>query len=138
VCVGFQSDISQIQYIAVVRGHKVVVCTCARMEHISGACLFGKSPASGNMIGVNMGIDHVLNLHPVLLRRSKIELDIINRVAHGGQALAASTKQIGNGNNGRCMKKLAQNHFTPPHNSVVNPTRPRWRTAEFSIPGIPL
>ena len=65
------------------------------------------------MVGMNVGIDHVVNVHPVLLSLLEIEFGVANRVAHGAQTSAPSAEQIGHSNRWRCMEKLTQDHLNP-------------------------
>jgi hypothetical protein len=46
------------------------------------------------VVGVNMGIYDVADLHSAFLGESQIKLGIIDWVAHGGQAFAASTENV--------------------------------------------
>lgn len=62
------------------------------------------------MVGVNMGIDDVADLHTTFFRHAQVGLRIVNRVAHGGQTVSSSTENVRGGDGRIRMKQLPENH----------------------------
>jgi len=62
------------------------------------------------VVSMDVSIDNVTNLHAGLLRDSEIRLDLLNGVAHGGQALTPSTEDVGRRHYWFCMQHLTQDH----------------------------
>lgn len=90
---------------------EIVPGTCAGVQNICG---FGKGcqfSAAGDMVGVNMGVDDVADFHSTSFRHAHVGLRIVDRVAHGGQALSASAKYVRGSDDGIRVKQLPENHL---------------------------
>src|SRR5579863_4057236 len=89
--------VPQIQFFVVRNTTKRELRTGARMQYIISAGGFRKAAATGNVVGMHVSIDHVADLHAGLLRDTEVRLDLLDRVAHGAQALTASTEHVRRG-----------------------------------------
>ena len=64
------------------------------MKNVLCARHLGQFPPSGNVVGVDMRVYDVTDLHPAFLSNPQVRLGIFDWVAHGGQAFAPSTENV--------------------------------------------
>lgn len=62
------------------------------------------------MVGVNMSIDDIADLHTTFFRHPEIGLRIVDGVAHGGQTSSTSTEDVRGGDGRIRLKQLPENH----------------------------
>ncbi len=87
--------IAKREHVAVSNAVKRRLGVRARKKHILRPGRFGEPPAGRGVIGMNMGVDDVENLHSRILRSLQIGLDFTDRIDHGRRSLAAAPEQIG-------------------------------------------
>ena len=66
-----------------------------RPKHIRRAGGVREHSPAGDMIGVNVGIDHEVDFHAGILRDLKVGSDIANGVDDRRRCLAAAAEQVG-------------------------------------------
>jgi hypothetical protein len=71
----------------------------------------GELTSAGEMIGMQMCIDHIADLKTALLCSPHIKLDITDGVAHGALRFAASAKHVRSGDDGMVVQELTKNHL---------------------------
>lgn len=97
---------------------EVVAGSCAGMQDVFRSRRRGEVSACGDVIGMNVGIDDVADLHPAFFRHAQIERGCVNRVAHGGQAFATSTEHVRRRDEGLSLKQLPKDHLALPIGSL--------------------
>ena len=78
--------VSEIKYFAVPHSAKCILRVGTFVQHVFGARDFGEPSPTGDVIGVQMGVDDVPDLQIVFFGNTDVEFGIINGVAHGARA----------------------------------------------------
>jgi hypothetical protein len=107
---GLDLDITEVENIAFVHAEEVISGSGTRVEDVPGSHEFGELAPTGNVVGMNVGINDVADLQAVLLGYPQVGFGITNSVAHGGQALSPSTENIRGGDDGIGAQYLPEYH----------------------------
>src|SRR5215470_18157420 len=59
---------------------------------------------------MDVSVNHVADVHAGLGCNAKIRLNLLDGVAHGGQVLTTSAKDVGRCHHCLCMQELTQDH----------------------------
>jgi hypothetical protein len=81
------------------------------VKNILRPCAVGELTSAGEMISMQMCIDHISDSKTALFCSSQIEFDVINGVAHGALGFAASAKHVRSGDDGMVVQELTKNHL---------------------------
>src|SRR5262249_41893835 len=112
-------DVSQFEYVAVADFVEWEVYIRASEQHVLRACGLSQLAASGNVIGVQVRVDHVANAHSDFFGRAQVRRYVAEGVNNGSYRLASTTEHVG------CcdrvgVQELAQNHgFLPRRRSPI-------------------
>jgi hypothetical protein len=104
-------DVAQFQFLVLRDAVKWELRARAGVQHVVSANGFGQLASTGKVVGMDVSVDNVADLHPGLLRDPQVRLNLFNRVAHGGQALAASTEDVRGRHDWLGMQELTQDHW---------------------------
>jgi hypothetical protein len=78
-------DIADIKSFTLINWQKIVGCFCAGMQHVLRLREFCQLSAGGDVVGVNMRVDHITNIHatdpPYGTERSYNGLRLANSLA---------------------------------------------------------
>jgi len=73
----------------------------------------GKRSPSGDVIGVNVGVDDVRDTHTRLATHLLVRADVFDRIDHNALALAAAAEKVRRAD-GRRVEELAKDHVLTP------------------------
>ncbi len=107
-----QRNVAQLEFVPVQRLAVVERGAGARTEHALRAQPLGETPGAGQMVGVDVRVDHVPHRHAVVGRRADVNVNLVQRIDHGGDAHAAAPHQVGRGDR-LGVQELAQDHDGP-------------------------
>ena len=82
---------------------------CLGREHVRRVRRLCERPPGGDVIGVNVGVDHEVDFHAGIFCGLKVGLDIANGINHRCRRLATAAEEVGDANR-IMMQELAQNH----------------------------
>jgi hypothetical protein len=112
--------VQDIDYDVAEREPVAILCLICRVTYVGagvqdvfGACLCCQGASDRTVIGMDVGVDHKLDLHPGLVGNPQIWLDVPERVDDGAGSVPAAAEQIGN-SHWIGMEELTQNHPDPP------------------------
>ena len=103
-------DIAQDDFIAICHRHEGESHIGAVGQDVSGSGCLGQRPPGRNVIGMEMGIDHMADLHLRRLGGIEIRLDVADRVNHQSGGPATAAEEIGDADRVE-TEKLPQDHF---------------------------
>src|ERR1700730_2178533 len=80
------------------------------MQDILRTAQLRQLPSAGNMVGMEVRVQHIGNLHPGFFRKAEIYVNVFQRVAHGGPAFTRSTEKIRRCDDRMKVKQLTEDH----------------------------
>lgn len=103
-------DIAELQAITITHPSKRITSVGALVEHVLGACCTREIPAGRVVVGVDVGIDDVLDGRSSVLRHAQVKRRRLDRVDDRGARSSRSPKKVGSGDDWICMKELSKDH----------------------------
>jgi hypothetical protein len=82
-------------------------------KDIFGTGGLGEDAACGDVVGVEMGINYIADIHAQLLSSGEIGWDIAKWIDYGRNSLASASEEI-RSRNGIGVQVLTQDHWVPP------------------------
>jgi hypothetical protein len=103
--------VAEIQNVTLGHSTKGIPGAGAFVKNILRPCALGEFASAGEMIGMQMCIDHIADLKTALFCSPQIEFNVMNGVAHGALGFAASAKHVRSGDDGMVVQELTKNHL---------------------------
>ena len=105
------SNVAEIKILIICNGSEVEGDVCRFMQAILGAGQLSQPPSSGQVISLNMSIEHILDFHSFRFREFDVCVDVLClRVHDRGPCFPGSTKEV-SGAARFVIKVLSKDHL---------------------------
>src|SRR5579859_873639 len=104
-----RGDVSERQHVAILRCRERKRDIRVRGQDILRTGRLGELARRGEMIGVDVGVDHIVDAHARPLGRLDVGLDVADGIDHGGRRLASTAEKVGDADRLE-VQKLAYDH----------------------------